>query len=175
MNDTQIVATVLSADGEFPVSMLASVGASAALHISDIPFYGPVASVQVGRVDGQWVANPSPSQLERSDLDVIVAGTRQGILMVEGESKFISEADMLAALKFGHQSLEPLLNAQDELREKTGSKAKMSFEVKKINETFRMEAESALRPVLERALKTKDKGERYQLFEEAKNFVQVID
>jgi polyribonucleotide nucleotidyltransferase len=169
MNDTQVVATVLSADGEFPVSMLASVGASAALHISDIPFLGPVASVLVGRIDGQWIANPSPSQLERSDLDIVVAGTKQGILMVEGETKFVSESDMLSALKFGHQSLEPLLNAQDELREKTGSKAKMKFEAKKIDETAKKEIEGVLTPILEKAFKTKDKGERYQLFDTAKN------
>src|SRR5690606_29823459 len=114
-HETQVVATVLSSDGAFPMEVLSSLGASAALHISDIPFQGPTAACQVGRVDGQLITNPTPQQLEKSDMNVIVAGTRNGILMVEGETQFISEADMLAAIKFGHQSLMPLLNAQDEL------------------------------------------------------------
>lgn len=118
MNDTQVVASILSADGAFPVEILASIGASAALHISDIPFAGPTAACQVGRVDGQFIANPTPEQKAKSDMDIIVSGTKNGILMVEGEAQFITEADALAALKFGHQSLMPLLQIQDELREK---------------------------------------------------------
>lgn len=165
--DTQVVATVMSADGSFPIEILASLGASAALHISDIPFHGPTASVQVGRVDGQLIANPTPQQRERSDMDIIVAGTRNGILMVEGETKFISEADMLAALKFGHQSLTPLLNAQDELREKTGSKAKRPFTPKVIDADFRTQAEGILKPLIEKALNTREKMERYSLFDKA--------
>ncbi|MCK6600146.1 MAG: polyribonucleotide nucleotidyltransferase, partial [Bdellovibrionaceae bacterium] len=78
-SETQVVATVLSADGSFPIEILASLGASSALHISDIPFDGPVASVQVARVDGQFIANPTPMQMEKSDMDIIVAGTRQGL------------------------------------------------------------------------------------------------
>src|SRR6185312_6875883 len=135
--DTQVVATVMSADGAFPMEILASLGASAALHISDIPFNGPTAAAQVARVDGQFVANPTPQQLERSDMNIIVAGTRNGLLMVEGETKFISEADMLAALKFGHQAMLPLLNAQDELREKAGSKAKRAFVAPMIDPEFK--------------------------------------
>ncbi|MGE0529213.1 MAG: polyribonucleotide nucleotidyltransferase, partial [Bdellovibrionales bacterium] len=96
-HETQIVATVLSYDGMFPVDVLASLGASAALLISDIPFNGPTASFQVARINGQFYANPSTTELENSDLDIVVAGTRNGILMVEGESRFISEADVLAA------------------------------------------------------------------------------
>lgn len=160
-NETQIVATVLSADGSFPIEILASLGASAALHISDIPFDGPVASVQVGRVDGQFIANPTPMQLEKSDMDIIVAGTRQGLLMVEGESKFISEADAMATLKFGHQALLPLLNAQDELREKTGSKNKRSFTPPQIDSGFRSQVEPALTQLINSAFKIKEKAERY--------------
>ncbi len=166
--DTQVVATVLSADGSFPIEILSSLGASAALHTSDIPFDGPTASVQVGRVDGQFIANPTPQQIEKSDLNIIVAGTRQGILMVEGEAKFISEEDTLAALKFGHQSLIPMLNAQDELREKTGSKTKRSFTPPQIEPGFKTEVEAYLQPMIEKALSTKEKGERYGLVAEAK-------
>jgi polyribonucleotide nucleotidyltransferase len=165
--DTQVVATVLSADGAFPLEILASLGASSALHLSDIPFNGPTAATQVARVDGQFVANPTPQQLERSDMNIIVAGTRNGILMVEGETKFISEADMLAALKFGHQSLMPLLNAQDELREKTGSKAKRAFTASSADPEFKARAEKFLTEKIDKALHTREKMERYASYDKA--------
>lgn len=166
--DTQVVATVLSSDGSFPIEILCSLGASAALHISDIPFEGPTAAVQVARVDGQLIANPTPQQMEKSDIDLIVAGTRQGLLMVEGETKFISEADTLAALKFGHQSLIPFLNAQDELREKAGSPAKRAFTPPQIDADFKTKAHTILNPLIEKALNAKDKSERYGLVDQAK-------
>ncbi|WP_295903894.1 polyribonucleotide nucleotidyltransferase [uncultured Bdellovibrio sp.] len=160
-HETQVVATVLSADGAFPLEILSSLGASAALHVSDIPFNGPTAAIQVARVDGQFVANPTPQQLEKSDMDMIVAGTRNGLLMVEGETKFISEADCLAALKFGHQSMMPLLNAQDELREKMGSKAKRAFTAPVIDADFKGQAESLLKSKIAAALAIKVKQDRY--------------
>lgn len=159
--ETQIVGTVLSADGSFPLEILASLGASAALHVSDIPFNGPTCAIQVGRVDGQFIANPTPQQMEKSDMDLIVAGTRNGLLMVEGETKFISEADVLAALKFGHQSMMPLLNAQDELREKTGSTAKRAFTAPAIDADFKTAAENFLRPKIAEALSIRIKQDRY--------------
>jgi len=159
--ETQIVATVLSADGAFPLEVLASIGASAALHVSDIPFNGPTAAIQVGRVDGELIANPTPQQMEKSDMNILVAGTRNGLLMVEGETQFISEADALAALKFGHQSLIPLLNAQDELREKMGTKAKRAFTAPQIDPEFRMKAEELLADKIAKALTIKEKQERY--------------
>lgn len=170
--ETQVVATVLSADGAFPTEILASLGASAALHISDIPFNGPTAALQVGRVDGQLIANPTPQQMEKSDFNVIVAGTRNGLLMVEGECNFVSEADMLAALKFGHQSLLPLFNAQDELREKFGSKPKRAWTAPVIDADFRNAAEKLITPKIEKALLIREKAERYSAYatvkEEAK-------
>ncbi len=166
--ETQVVATVLSADGTFPLEILASLGASAALHISDIPFNGPTGAIQIGRIDGQLVANPAPSLLEKSDLNIIVAGTRNGLLMVEGETKFITEADAMAALKFGHQALMPLLNAQDELREKFGSKQKRAFKPAVIDETFRTSAEALLTPQIAAAFKIKEKQERYAAVDKAK-------
>lgn len=165
--ETQVVATVLSADGAFPIEILASLGASAALHISDIPFNGPTAALQVGRVDGQLIANPTPQQMEKSDFDIIVAGTRNGLLMVEGECKFVSEGDMLAALKFGHQALMPLLNAQDELREKAGSKAKRSFTPATIDAEFRSQVEKMLSPKIEKAQSIREKLERYNAYSSA--------
>lgn len=167
-HETQIVATVVSADGSFPLEVLASLGASSALHVSDIPFAGPTAAVQVGRIDGQLIANPTPQQLEKSDLNIIVAGTRNGLLMVEGETQFISESDVLAALKFGHQSMMPLLNAQDELREKTGSKAKRSFKAPTFDADFKTKAEAMLQPKIAEALRMKVKQERYAAADKAK-------
>ena len=172
-NETQVVATVLSADGSYPLEVLSSVGASAALHISDIPFSGPVAAVQVGRVDGQLIANPTAQQLEKSDMNLLVAGTKNGLLMVEGESNFISEADALAALRFGHQSLMPFLNAQDELREKFGSKAKRTFTPPQIDASFKDLAESILKPRIEKAMMIREKGERYQAFSDAAHEVET--
>lgn len=160
-HETQVVATVLSADGAFPLEILASIGASTALHCSDIPFNGPTAAVQIARVDGQFIANPTPQQLEKSDMDMIVAGTRNGLLMVEGETKFISEADALGALKFGHQALIPLLDAQDELREKMGSIAKREFVAPSIDADFRSQAEALLKPKIAAALAIKEKQDRY--------------
>ena len=160
-HETQVVATVLSADGAFPLEILASLGASAALHCSDIPFNGPTAAIQIARVDGQFIANPTPQQMEKSDMDMIVAGTRNGLLMVEGETKFISESDALAALKFGHQSLIPLLDAQDELREKAGSVAKREFKAPVIDADFRSKAESMLKSKIAAALAIKEKQDRY--------------
>jgi polyribonucleotide nucleotidyltransferase len=165
--ETQVVATTLSADGQFPLEVLASLGASTAIHISDIPFDGPTAAVQVARIEGQFIANPSNTMLEKSDMNIIIAGTRQGILMVEGETSFVTEDDVLAALKFGHQSLVPLLNAQDELREKTGSKAKRAFSVPTIDADFKEKAVSFLKPRIEAALNIREKQERYAAVDKA--------
>ena len=106
-HDTQVVATTLSYDGSFPIEVLASLGASAALQLSDIPFNGPTAAVQVARVNGQLVANPSAADLEKADMDIMVAGTRNGILMVEGECQFLTEAQVLEALKCERPWLKP--------------------------------------------------------------------
>ena len=166
--ETQIVATTLSFDGTFPLEILANLGASAAIHISDIPFNGPTAAIQIGRVNGQFVLNPTAAQLETSDMDMIVAGTRNGILMVEGESKFISEADALAALKFGHSSMKTFFDMQDELREKMGSKPKRKFTPFKVTESFESEAEAFLKPKIKAALSIREKGERYAAVDAAK-------
>jgi polyribonucleotide nucleotidyltransferase len=178
-NETQIVATVLSYDGTFPIDVLASLAASAALHVSDIPFNGPTASVQVARINGQLKANPSTAELENSDMDITVAGTRNGLLMVEGESKFVSEADVLAALKFGHQSLMPLLDMQDELRAKFGNKAKREFTMATIDAEFDKPVRDFLTPKITAALKTRDKLKRYEAYDVAKDeakakFVKTI-
>ena len=167
-HETQVVATTLSYDGTFPIEMLASIGASAALHISDIPFGGPTCAVQIGRVGGQFVLNPSALQLETSDMDIVIAGTRNGILMVEGETQFVSEADALAALKFGHSSMMAIFDAIDELRVKTGSKAKRAFTPPAIDGTFETEVTAFLEPKINAALRIREKMGRYSAVDTAK-------
>src|SRR5512135_1401254 len=114
-NETQILVTVYSSDKEHDGDVLGACAASAALMVSDIPFDGPIAEVRVGRIDGKWVINPTFSDLDKSDLDVTVAGTGDSIVMVEGESKEISEADMLEALRVGHEAIKLLCKIQEEL------------------------------------------------------------
>ncbi len=163
-HDTQIVATVLSYDGTFPLETLASAGASAALVTSDIPFNGPTALVTVGRIGGQMILNPSPQQLGQSDMEIAVAGTVNGILMVEGETKFISEADALAALKFAHDGIKELLSLQHQLVEKAGRVEKRSFKVFAPNEAFQKRAEDVLAPKIKAAMRIKDKNDRYAAY-----------
>lgn len=113
--ETQVIVTVYSSDQEHDGDTIGAVAASAALCISDIPFEGPVAEVRVGRVNGEFVINPTYTQLQSSDIDVTVAGTDDSIVMVEGESHEISEEDMLAALEFGHANIKLLCKLQHEL------------------------------------------------------------
>jgi len=117
-NEVQIIATVLSADQENDPDVLAICGASTALQISDIPFQGPIAGVRVGRIQGQWVCNPTGSQLAQSDVNLVVAGSREGVVMVEGGGQEIAEEELLEAIFFGHRSLQPILDMQDELKRK---------------------------------------------------------
>jgi len=113
--EVQVYITVLSADGENDADVLGMVGASAAISLSDIPFAGPMGAVRVGRVDGELTVNPTHSQLESSDLDIVVSGTRDSIASVEGGGREIPEADLLAALKLGHEHIRAIVQLQDEL------------------------------------------------------------
>lgn len=166
--ETQVVATVLSSDGEFPINVLASLGASAATHISDVPFNGPTCMVRLGRINGDFVINPSEKELLNSDIDIAVAGTKVGLLMVEGEAKFVSEETMLQALKYAHQSMAPIFEMQDELRQKCGNKAKRQFTPAQIDAGFKSEVEAFLKPKIMQALNTKQKEARYDGYEAAK-------
>ena len=147
LNDVQIIATVLSADQENDPDVLAICGASAALEISDIPFKGPIAGVRVGRVGGKWRCNPTMSQLQESDMNLVVAGSREGVVMVEGGGKEISEDDLLEAIFFGHHSLLPILDLQEELKRRrvqlenetrriAGEPTIMALEKKPVPEVF---------------------------------------
>ena len=118
--ETQVVATVLSVDMENEPDVVALTGASAALHISSVPFMGPVAAVRIGRIDGEHIINPSAKQLEQSDINMVVAGNRDAVVMVEGGARFVSEADIAAAIDAAHHAILPILDAQEKLRELIG-------------------------------------------------------
>jgi polyribonucleotide nucleotidyltransferase len=135
LNDTQVAAFVYSYDNENDADVLGAVGASAALVISDIPFLEPIGEVRVGRVNGEFVINPTNQQLLESDIELVVAGTESSIMMVEGEAKEVSEEDMLNALKVAHLEIKKLVDAQNELRKICG-KPKMEIPVKSIDENL---------------------------------------
>jgi len=118
--ETQVIATVLSMDQENDPDVMALLGASAALEISDIPFEGPIASVRVGRIDGELIINPTISECEKSDLNIIVAGSKTGVVMVEGGGSLINEEDMLEAIFFGHKEMQPIIDLQVQLKEIAG-------------------------------------------------------
>jgi polyribonucleotide nucleotidyltransferase len=117
-NEVQVIATVLSADQENDPGMVGMIGASAAMVLSGIPFEGPFAGVRVGRKDGVFLINPVPADMDESDLDIVVVGTKDAILMVEGEARFISGGDLIEAIQFGHQNIIPLVEMQEALQAK---------------------------------------------------------
>lgn len=119
-NETQVICQVFSSDGQNQADVLGGFGASAAIHLSDIPFDGPMAQVKVGRINGEFVINPTVDELKESDMDMVVAGTADSVLMIEGEMKEISEKEMLNAIKEGHKAIAKLCEFQDELRKEFG-------------------------------------------------------
>ncbi len=132
-NDTQVAAFVYSYDGENDSDVIAACAASAALAVSDIPFLEPVGEVRVGRINGEFVINPTLKETEESDLELVVAGTESSIMMVEGEAKELSEQVMLDALKFAHTEIKKIVQVQNELRELCG-KPKMTVAEKVVDQ-----------------------------------------
>ncbi|MCX8109711.1 MAG: polyribonucleotide nucleotidyltransferase [Syntrophorhabdaceae bacterium] len=126
-NEVQIIATVLSADQENDPAIMGILGASCALLISEIPFDEPMAGVKIGRKNGKFIINPSTGDLEESDLDIVMTGTKDAIIMVEGSAKFITGDDLIEAIQFGHQHIMPLIECQNRLRE-TAGKEKWIYE-----------------------------------------------
>lgn len=139
--DTQVISSVISSDDENDGDVLGGVGASLAIHLSDIPFDGPMAEVRVGRVEGEFIINPTISELENSDLDMVVGGTNDSILMIEGEMKEISEAEMLGAIKAAHEAIQKLCAFQNELREELG-KPKREFVPAEVDEDLESKVKS---------------------------------
>jgi polyribonucleotide nucleotidyltransferase len=122
-NEVQVQSIVLSADGANDPDILSINGASASLMVSDIPWDGPLGAVRVGRVNGKFIANPTHAEMAESDIDLVYVGDSERLVMFEGSAKEITEADFNAALQFGHESIQPIINAQRELA-KRGGKSK---------------------------------------------------
>ncbi len=122
--ETQVIATVLSTDQENDPDVLAMVGASAALEVSNIPFQGPIAGIRVGRINGEFILNPTNSQLTESDFNLIVAGTKDAVVMVEGGAKEVPEEDLVEAIFFGHQGFQTILELQKKLAQAVGNTKK---------------------------------------------------
>lgn len=160
--ELQVIATVLSADPDNDPGMVAMVGASAALEISDLPFQGPIGAVKVGRSNGELIINPTLAQLEMGDLDVAVAGNRQGIVMVEGNADFVSEDDLLEALYFAHDAIQPILDMQETLKSRCG-KSKKPFEPPEEDEALAARVAELSQQRIEEANTTAEKEARYLL------------
>src|ERR1700723_4147327 len=159
-NETQVVCTVLSHDLENDPDVVAMVGASAALTISGIPFMGPIAGARVGYVDGQYVLNPTAEQLENSDLDLILAGTQEGVLMVESEAQELSEEVMLGAVTFGHKGFQPVIDAIIELAETCAKEPWTLPDTLPEKAAIEARLRQEIGPVLEAAYKEQGKQER---------------
>lgn len=154
--ETQLIATVFSADQSFDPDILAMNGASAALMLSDIPFAGPVGAARVGYVDGQYILNPSKQQLERSTISLVVAGTRNAVVMVEGRAGEMAEDVVLEAIFFAHAGIQPLIDLQLRLREEAG-KEKRTIEPPKIDAALQASVVAAAAAGMEEVVTTAEK------------------
>lgn len=159
-NEVQVVNTVLSSDPDCTTAMAAMLGSSIALMISDIPFEGPIAGVVVGKVDGKLIINPTPDELEKSDINLTVAGTHTAINMVEAGARFVSEDDMWEALKFGHAEIQKLCDFEKEIVAACG-KEKVEVELFEVNKDIMAEVKAYAEKRLVEAIRIEDKLERY--------------
>lgn len=165
VTDVQVIATILSADMVNPPDVLAMVGASAALTISDIPFNGPLAAVRVGIIDDNPVFNPTYEELRESTIDIIVSGNKENILMVEGEACELDESTMLNTLKEAHEVIKQMIAAQEEFREKVGV-PKREFEPQVIDEELTAEVKAFAMERMKNALQIMDRDERRAALDE---------
>jgi polyribonucleotide nucleotidyltransferase len=165
--ETQIMPTVISADLINDPDTLAMVAASASVVISDIPFAGPIAAVRVGRVAGQFIANPTREQMLESDIEIIVSGSRDAVVMVEGEADLVSEDEMLDAIFFGHAALQPLIDMQLKLQELVGQ-TKRAFEVAKTDPALEAKVVERAEQRLLEASRISSKQERYAAIDQIK-------
>jgi len=165
--ETQVIATVLSMDKENDPDVLAMVGASAALEISDIPFAGPIAAVRVCRINGEFVANPPISRWDQADISIVVAGSKTGVVMVEGGADIVNEADLLDAIYFGHDALLPLIAVQEKLKAAWG-KPKREFALPQVDEELAAALGETVKAPLMEALVVQDKMERHAAIRQVK-------
>ena len=168
--ETQVIATVLSADRENDPDIVAMLGASVALHVSDIPFNGPLAGVRIGRNNRQWVINPTQNQLDESDMDIFLSGSQDAIVMVEGGAQMVSEDEILEALYAGHQAIQPLIEIQEQLRREIG-KSKREVPLAKLDQAVVRRVEELALAKLKQALEVPEKLERYKRIAEVKGVV----
>lgn len=166
-NEVQVVNTVLSVDPDYSPELTAMFGSSLATCISKIPFDGPIAGVKVGHVNGKFIINPTPEELEISDLDLTVAGTKHAINMVEAGAKQVSEELMLEALMFGHDAIKELVAFQEKIIEEIGEE-KMAYDVLEITDELRTEVRNLAEDKLNKALRIKDKLEKYAAIDQVK-------
>ena len=172
-HDVIITALTLSADDKYDPDVLAITGASAALHISRIPFEGPIAGVRVCRINGEFVANPTYEQRKEADLEIVMAGTKDAIVMVEGGGKEIPEEVLAEALFFGLDAIKEVIEAQERLREKVG-KPKFEYEKLELPEDILKALEEECTPKILEAFKIRDKKERYDTLDKiVEEFIEV--
>lgn len=169
-NEVQVVNTVLSVDNDNSPELTAMFGSSLATCISKVPFDGPIAGVKVGRVNGEFIINPTPDELEVSDIDLTVAGTKYAINMVEAGAREVSEEDMLEALMFGHEAVKELCAFQEEIIEEVGV-GKMEYEHLEISDELRNEIRTLASDKLDAALRIKGKVEKYAAIDAVKEEV----
>ena len=166
-NEVQVVNTVLSVDPDYSPELTAMFGSSLATSISKIPFGGPIAGVKVGHINGEFIINPTPSELEFSDLDLTVAGTKEAINMVEAGAKQVSEDLMLEALMFGHEAIKELVAFQEEIIAEIGV-GKMDYETLEIEDSLKEEVRSLAEARLNEALRIPGKQEKYEAIDVVK-------
>ena len=169
-NEVQVVNTVLSVDNDYSPELTAMFGSSLCTCISKIPFDGPIAGVKVGRLNGKFIINPTPDELEQSDIDLTVAGTKQAINMVEAGSKEVSEEDMLEALMFGHEAVKELCIFQEKIIQEIGVE-KMEYEKLEIEDSLREEIKALASTKLDSAMRIKEKLEKYAAIDAVKEEV----
>lgn len=166
-NEVQIVNTVLSVDQDNSPEITALFGSSLATCISQVPFNGPVAGVKVGRVNGEFIINPTVEEIEKSDIDLTVSGTKDAINMVEAGSKEVSEEDMLEALMFGHEAIKELIVFQEKIIEEIGS-TKYDYPKLEISKELIAEVTSLIKDQIDQALRIKEKQEKYTALDNIK-------
>ena len=169
-NEVQVVNTVLSVDKDNSPELTALFGSSLSVSISKIPFNGPVAAVKVGRVNGEFVINPTVEQAEVSDIDLTVAGTKEAINMVEAGAREVSEEDMLEALMFGHEAIKELIAFEEEIIAEIGQ-PKMEYEKLEISDELRKDVCEFCTDRIDAALRIKDKIEKYEALDKVKEDV----
>ena len=169
-NEVQVVNTILSVDPDNSPELTAMLGSSIATSISKVPFDGPIAGVKVGRVDGKFVINPTVDELDKSDIDLTVAGTKDAINMVEAGAKEASEEDMLEALMFGHDAVKELVKFEDKIIKEVGQE-KMEYEVLEITDELKDEIYGLAKEPLDTAMRIKDKLEKYAAIDKVKEDV----